>query len=229
MKNLRDILNGVLAQSAHIKKANFANSSDVDDQQMVAIANRVLWEFRDFYPWNILRKPFTVTMLSSITRYPMPSDFLTMVPDSGWQEESTRKIDLPVPDGRWYRYLNSNISSGGTVRCRFLGNEIEIADPQDGQLMTFEYITNLVVKDSTGLLKMEFTSDTDEPILDDQVLSLGIQAHWAHTKLLPQTEQWRANYLSKLGSLIGKSRGAQTVGGSHRSASRSPYTPLYVR
>ena len=174
--NLRDLLNEVLAQSAHIKKANFANSSDVDDQQMVSIANRVLFEVRDFYPWGILRKVFNITQVGGIYRYPMPSDFLTMVPDSGWLEAGNRKVDVPVPDGRWYQYKSNGVASGGTVRCRFVGKEIEIADPQDDEVFSFEYITNLVVRDSTGLFRSRYSADTDESILDDQVMMLGIQA-----------------------------------------------------
>lgn len=226
--NLRDILNEVLAQSAHIKKANFANSSDVDDVQMVSIANRLVFEVRNFYPWGDLRKEFSISVIGGVSNYPMPSDFDTMVPDSGWETEGSRPIEVPVPDGRWYRYKNSAFTDSTTIRCRFYGNELQIADPVDGDKFTFEYMSKFTVMETGGTLREKFVSDTDIYLLDPDVLILGIQSHWAHTKGLPQTEQWRANYLSKLGQLIGRQEGGKTIGGAKKMPEPSPYTPLWV-
>ena len=80
--NLKQILNDVLAQSSFLERNTFAGSTDVDDRQMVAIANRVAFEIRDFYNWGILRKDFKVNMLTDQTRYKLPDDLRLIITDS---------------------------------------------------------------------------------------------------------------------------------------------------
>ena len=81
-KKLVTILNSVLSQSAHIRKSAFATSNDVDDVQMIEIANRVRQEIVDFYDWPQLRRQGMITIIGSQRRYVLPSDYRSLVPDS---------------------------------------------------------------------------------------------------------------------------------------------------
>ena len=49
---LVDILNSVLEQSGFLSRNSYAGSSDPDDKQMVAIANRAAYEIMNFYKWD---------------------------------------------------------------------------------------------------------------------------------------------------------------------------------
>ena len=49
---LIEMLNEVLSQSGFIERSVFVQSVDVDDKQMVSIANRVNTEINNYYPWN---------------------------------------------------------------------------------------------------------------------------------------------------------------------------------
>jgi hypothetical protein len=169
-------------------------------------------------------------MVAGQTLYNLPNEFKQYVPNSGWQDLGSRQIELPVPDGRWYMYQNSAFSDGGTYRCRLRGKQLEIYEPDPGQKIKFYYIVDYVVQDDVGTAKARFDKDSDTFILDDQTLVLGIQGHWAQTKLLPQYQEWMVNYRQKLNESIGRAAGGRTIGGfrsSSQHTDRRPYYPLW--
>lgn len=227
---LKDMLNEVLAQSSHLKKGSFANTTDVDDVQMVSLANRVQQEIRDWFDWAELRRPYTITIIDGQNRYNLPADFHSLVPNSAWEVNGNEPVEIPVPNRRWFVYKSTSWSDGGTLRCRFYGDQIEVHDAAVGEDFTLEYISKWAVKDDDGSVKEYFTDDTDSFLLDDRVFILGVQAAWAETKLLPQAASWNSKYMSKLNELIGRTTGGRTIGGRPtRSSIPAPYTPLYVK
>jgi hypothetical protein len=238
---LIDMLNQVLSQSGFLERGSYVNSNDPDDKQMIAISNRVAYEMMNWFPWPELRKPFTITMRNLLDdqdepqpsepqiRYRLPDDFQSLIPESVWEQDGQRQAEFPVPSGRWFQYKFTNWSDGGTLRMRMYGNEVEIHDVEPGQSIDMEYISKYPVKDESGALKASFNNDNDEFLLDDQVLILGIQAHWMQTKLMPQYQEHYSNYLSKMAESISRSSGSRTLGGrSTKYFGRgAPYYPLY--
>jgi hypothetical protein len=251
---LIEILNEVLSQSAFLTKGGFVNSTDVDDKQMVSIANRVAYEIMNGYTWSTLWKTFEITMTETEnpytgpgripddwdetildTLYDLPADFKSVIADSAWEQEGSRTVDLSTPARRWFMYKFSSFSDGGTLRARIMGDQIEVHDVQPGETFVFEYVsTSTIIIGESGKLGQlygdRFTSDSNIWQLDDQLLILGIQAAWAETKMLPQAQQWKANYDSKFAEAIGRDVPAQTIGGARIGAygdRRSPYYPLY--
>lgn len=225
---LKDMINQVLSQSGFLKKSSFTNNPDTDDEQMIAIANRVNKEIMEFYRWTALRKQFTINVIDGQTQYQMPDDYLTVVPESVWQENGSRQVEIPVPDGRWYMYKFSDESGGGQIRARMYGKVMEISDPVDGDVIDLEYISNSPVIGDDTLPKELFTDDNDTWLLDDQVLILGIQAHWMQTKLMPQYQEHMGNYFRKLNNAIGREAASSTIGGIGKNLGRrDPYYPLY--
>lgn len=226
--NIKDILNNVLGQSGFIQKEAFFGSSDPDDIQMTAIANRAATEIRDYFRWPTLRNSYTFDMITGQIRYALPADYGDMIPDSAWETEGNRKVDLPVPQGRWFMYKFTSWSDGGTIRARLYGDEIEVHDPVTGESFEFEYVSRFAVeKRDTGDRKEYFEEDTDLWLLDDQLLILGIQAHWMQSKLMPQYVEHFANYNRKMSEAIGRSTGGQTIGGVPRPLRNDPYYPLW--
>ena len=110
-KPLKDMLNQVLAESSFLERANFAGSSDPDAKQMVAIANRVVEEIRDYFEWPTLRKKYTVDLQTGQPRYTLPSDYRTLLPDSAWEADGGRPVDLPVQEGSWYLFKFSSMGT----------------------------------------------------------------------------------------------------------------------
>ena len=231
---LKDVLNNVLLQSGFLEKASFTSNPDTEDKQMLAIANRAALEIRDFYPWGELRKVYTITPVAGTFQYPMPDDFLSLIPDSAWEVDGSRRVELPVPDGRWYMYKFSAFSDGGIVRAKMYGKTMEIAKTDDlagSDPFSIEYMSNAAIQDQNTIPKERFTNDNDEWLLDDQLLILGVQAHWQQTKLMPQYQENFANYRNKTAEAIGRAAGARTIGGHgiRKGMRDSPYYPLYRR
>jgi len=103
-----------------------------------------------------------------------------------------------------------------------------ISDAEDNTSFNYEYISKWVVEDAAGARKEFFTADDDSFILDDQLLVLGIQAHWQQAKLMPSYTEHFGNYNRKISEAIGRSSSGKTIGGVPRGLGRrSPYYPLY--
>ena len=226
---LKDILNNVLAQSGFLERNSYTASSDPDDKQMVAIANRAAIEIKNYWKWPELRNDFTVNLVSGQTIYSLPADYLDMVPDSAWELNGERPVEFPVPDRRWFMYKFTTWSDGGTIRMRRYGDKLEVYDANTDTGFRFEYLSSWPVKAADGSRKEFFTNDTDEFLLDDQLLILGTQAHWMQTKLMPQYLEMFSNYNRKISEAIGRAFGGRTIGGSNPAlvGNRSPYYPLY--
>jgi len=226
---LKDILNNVLEQSGFLSRNSYTGSVDPDDKQMVAIANRVAYELLNYYKWGEIRADFTVNIQEGQTAYLLPVDYQEMIPDSAWELDGNRPVEFPVPDRRWFVYKFTNWSDGGRIRMRRYGNELQIQDPVAGEGFQFEYISKWAIKAEDGTRKEFFTEDSDSWDLDDQLLILGVQAHWMQTKLMPQYKEHFANYRSKTGEAIGRSAGSSTIGGLNNGdvGNDAPYYPLY--
>jgi len=229
--DLKVILNNVLAQSGFLEKGGFTTSADPDDKQMVAIANRVAYEIMNYFQWNELRTTSQISVNPGQSRYQLPVDYQDLVPNSAWEDEGERQVEFPVPNDRWFLYKYTSYSAGGTYRIRKYGNEIEvISDAEDNTSFSYEYISKWVVLDDEGARKELFTVDTDTFLLDDQLLVLGIQAHWQQAKLMPSYTEHFGNYSRKLAEAIGRSNAGKTIGGRASGSGmgrRSPYYPLY--
>jgi hypothetical protein len=227
-KSILEIMNDVLSQSGFLKRPQYFNSSDPDDVQMTAIANRTLLEISEFYAWSPYRIPFEITLNEGQENYALPSDLKWIVGDSSWETDGSRKVDDHISDAEWYQYKFSSLTSGGIIRARVYGNEMQVQEPFNGGKISFEYISNFAVKDSEGAVKEQFTQDTDTFLLNDQLLTLGIQANWGQTKLMPQYQEWGENYMKKMNAAIGRDGVRNTIGGTPQQLRRAPYTKTWV-
>lgn len=226
--DLNAILNNVLTQSGFLERSNFTAGFDPDDKQMISIANRVAYEIMNFYNWNSMRVPATISLVAGQNSYDLPADYQSFIPDSAWETDGSRKVDVPIPDGEWYQYKFSSLTSGGVIRARFYGNKLEVSEPFNGGEISYEYISKYPIRDFNDNPKEFFTNDQDTWVLDDQLLILGIQAHWQQAKLMPSYMDHMANYMTKLNEAISRENQGQTIGGVPKMGRRDPYTKLWV-
>ena len=260
---LLEILNNVLMQSSFLPKDSFAANADPDDQQMMAIANRVAYEIFNWYDWGIIRNVAVLDLVVGQNSYPVPADYQSIIPDSAWETDGSRKVDIPTSDAMWYQYKFSSLTTAGTIRARFYGDRIEINEPFAGGSFTYEYISKYPIRAGfdvgipaaaeaewsippaspaseigsywdtdywavVGARKEFFTADSDTWLLDDILLTLGIQAHWQQAKQMPSYAEHMMNYRTKMAEAIGRSNAAQTLGGTTGRMRRDPYTKLWV-
>jgi hypothetical protein len=227
-KTIIDIINGVLSQSGFLKRPQIFNSNDPDDIQMGAIANRVALEITGYYEWEELRKSIEIPMNSGQTIYDLPTDVKSIVGDSSWETDGSRMVMSDVSDNEWYQYKFSSLTTAGVIRGRKVGDTFEVIDPINSSSISMEYVTDYFATSLVNIPLEEFSSDTDMFLLDDQVLSLGIQAHWMQTKLMPQYAEMFINYKQKMGEAVGRNGVRNTIGGPIQQTRRSPYTKTWV-
>ena len=228
MATLLEMINSVQAQSGFLELDAISGNTDPDVKQLLAIANRAQREIRDYYFWPQLRKTIDISLNTDQFEYGLPDDFRSLVPDSVWELDGNKPAQFPVPDSQWYMYRFSGFSTGGCIRIKRVGSNIQVQGQNDGDDVSLEYISHYAIKDSNDLLKESFTDDNDTWLLDDRLLELGIQAHWAETKMLPQAGRWYANYMNKMSEAIGRSEGSQIIGGCRSHSGRgAPYYPLF--
>lgn len=227
-KGIKDIINGVLSQSGFLKRPQIFNSNDPDDIQMGAIANRVALEITGYYEWEELRKSIEIPMNSGQTIYDLPTDVKSIVGDSSWETDGSRMVMSDVSDNEWYQYKFSSLTTAGVIRGRKVGDTFEVIDPINSSSISMEYVTDYFATSLVNIPLEEFSSDTDMFLLDDQVLSLGIQAHWMQTKLMPQYAEMFINYKQKMGEAVGRNGVRNTIGGPIQQTRRSPYTKTWV-
>lgn len=226
--DLVGILNAVLGEAGFLERTSFADSADPDDKQMVAMSNRVMEDIRTFYDWSTLARTAHIDIVTGQNRYPLPDDYYTLVSDSAWETDGSRKVDIPVPRNRWFMYKFSSLTDAGTVRARLYGNEIELHEPSVTNGFDLEYITKYLVEDSAGTPKAQFTKDTDVFILEDDLLIKGVLARWGRTKMMPMAPDWDREYKQELTYQVGRDNSGQTIGGiGPRIDRRSPYYPLF--
>ena len=226
--DLVGILNAVLGEAGFLERTSFTDSADPDDKQMVAIANRVMEDIRTFYDWSALVKTFHVDVQTGQTVYPLPEDYYSLVSDSAWETNGSRKVDLPVPRNRWFVYKFSSLTDAGTVRARLYGDSIEIHEPSVTTGFDLEYVTRYLVESSDGTPKATFTKDTDVFLLEDDLLIKGVLARWGRTKMMPMAPDWDREYKQELTYQVGRDNSGQTIGGTGtRIDRRSPYYPLW--
>lgn len=224
---LKEILNEVLSGSGFLKREAFVNSTDVDDLQMVSVANLVAEEIRDVFAWMALRKTDSVTLVDGQTTYDLPDDFYYMVPDSPWQD-GNRAADFLPSDSTYYALKYSSLSGAGTVEARISGGSLIVPQPIADAVVYFEYVSMNPISSNDGTsFKENFTADDDLFLLDQRLFKLGIRAQWAENKDMPQADKWYAKYQRATAESIGHRTGGKIVGGSVKLVNPSPYYPLY--
>ena len=208
--SLKSLCDKVLGASGFIVPTSYFSSLSPDDTQIAFCANEASDEIREKAP-QIVRKAFSVT-LTGDTTYPLPSDFLGYVPDTGYTVGRWDPILLPTSAQQWNEWVATNASSGLLVRVRFLAGLMQVIDPDVDSVIQFEYYSSLAWTDSTGATpKEQATEDTDLCLFDRRLMELGIKWRWKKEKGLPDWQIDQSAYLQQLAAWRARDQGARTL------------------
>jgi hypothetical protein len=101
-----------------------------------------------------------------------------------------------------------------------MNNNFEfLAPPALGEIITFEYTTSSWVQDGTNasLQKGGLTQDTDIPLLDSLLFTIGLKIKWRETKGFDTNADAR-DFVTRMQQVLNKDQPAQTLslnGGMH--------------
>lgn len=210
---LKEILDSVLLESGIGTETVYAGADTDAVKRLVNLANRSVTYLNRYRHWQALRKTYVFSMTTD-DEYPLPSDFLALIPDTGYAQGSVEQIDFDTDSGLW-AYLKAGAGSSEELyHMRILGNTIKVFNPQSGEQVRFEYVCNTPVRAADGTLKQRFTADTDEPLLDDELVLQ--ETLWRYQRLLglPTWQDARAECQSYRRSLEGQESGSKSfIGG----------------
>jgi hypothetical protein len=222
---LKEALDRVLAEAGFLQLSSYASNTDAEAQQLVALANREANRLSK-HPWNKLRKTWALSMTSA-TSYALPADYRQFVPDTAWSE--TDRGEFPVTSEVWSYYNARGIDSGLLLRMRLTDGEMQIQNPDNGQVVNLEYISKYPIEDAAEAAKERFTADTDVWLLDDDLLTQGILWRFRQVKGL----DWQVDF-QEYRSMYNRERasdgGSRTVniGNDGDYEPNGPVMDLYV-
>lgn len=145
------------------------------------VANRAADQILDDYDWQRLIKTATIVADSVTSAFPLPSDYSRMVKDANlWGPSFTFYPTQQVADfNQWLALLSYDIETWQPRWGVFGGNINVLPVMSTGNNLNYGYISKNIVN---GADPTKFTADTDEFVLNDELLKLAIIWNWKQAK-----------------------------------------------
>lgn len=155
--------------------ATVFNNTDVGAIELLAFAQQEGKELVKRGDWRMLRKELTFVTLAQEEQTDFyPDDCDHIVQNTMWNRSKRRPIYGPVRPQDWQAiksFTTSPVMDTVYVRANnFLISPI----PPAGQTIAGEYVSKNFCQDNSGTGQSEWMTDTDEGILDEAVMTLGI-------------------------------------------------------
>jgi hypothetical protein len=187
-------------------------SPDRDSVELGAMLNSIRPQIRDEFDWQNLVLQATITGDGETESFDLPSDYYRMLKDTnlynsdipGWQVRHIQDTD------EWLRWKVSLVNPFARIWTLF-GQKIHIRPiMQPGSTVLYYYIRDTDVRDTDNQLKAEFTADTDEYVLNAELLELALIWNWKAAKTLPYSKELN-DYEVKLAALTAANRGNRII------------------
>lgn len=208
---LKQILDTALGSTGVTVPATWIGSNNLATaNQVKAIANQSVLALRDYDLQKQVRE-YSFTLTSASSTYALPSDFLSIVPDTMWIQDSLWRVDFPTDPTLW-AYLRASAGPPGIfVRCRLINGFFEFYEPQEGLVVGYEYYSNGLIQDgTTGEPKQFFSQDSDIWLLDDALIIADIKWRYKAEKGLDYQSDYKM-YQARLNAFLGTQGGAKTI------------------
>ncbi|MGI9338550.1 MAG: hypothetical protein ACR2P4_08590 [Gammaproteobacteria bacterium] len=145
--------------------------------------------------WTILEKVHTFTTTSGEDEYALPDDYGWLLSDSVWDRTSFWEMRGPLSPGQWQSF-RSGLSSSAAIRRKYRlrrtttansktrSFSIEPEPTATGDTLVFEYATKeWVARSQSSAFDTKFTDDdSDEALLDEDLLEMGLIWRWKKAK-----------------------------------------------
>jgi hypothetical protein len=226
MQSLATNLNQMMAECGFLVPDSYIGNTNQDTAQLVAMAQAVaMTAVKD--TWQILIKTYTIP-LTTATTYALPSDLVSFVSGTAYQQGRWDRIDLPTTPEQWALLKSIVGISSMPIRARIIDNQFNILNPQAAATINIEYISNAPITDTTGVTpKKLFSVDSDLWILDDRMFQL--EAKWRFKK--EKGLEWQTDLQEAAGfraGVRGDDNANSTIVPNLVSVSGQPYTNTWV-
>ena len=209
-----DILNRVAAEVGLEPVSDPWGSPKQEFSQMRVLINIAGEELSQLYQWEFLMQEHQISTLSTDTGdYPLPTDFLYMINQTGWERSENVPLFGPLSPQDWQYLLGRDLVSY-TIYASFRIQQgvftIFPKPPPDGLDIHFEYISRNWVIDST-IKKDKYIAAIkaggDTPLFDRTMISRALKVKFLEAKGLDSSKA-QADLNQSFGLLTAHDKGA---------------------
>lgn len=201
---------------------------DENVAQMVRYATKEGRELVRKYEWQALQKEVTFPALAQEAQTGMvPVDHSRFVNETFFNRSRNRRLAGPLTGQEW-QMQKATTTSPLLDTFRQRGNAILIAPlPTAGDTFAFEYISKFWVDtnaDGEGEAE-QWTADTDVPLFDSELITLGIIWRFKHGRGFDYAEDFRT-YEVRLAQMKAADGSKRTLNLAGTSRSGRPMAPM---
>jgi hypothetical protein len=152
-----------------------SGATDPAQQKLFRYANKVGNRVMKVADWQALRREHVAVAVTGEDQPGiLPADFDRFIPETFWNRTTSQLVSGPVTSTEWQN-LKASAYNGGAAKFIYRGGAVSILPGVGaGQELAFEYVSRNWIHATEGTPKAAFTQDTDEPVLDDELLIYGM-------------------------------------------------------
>jgi hypothetical protein len=182
-----------------VRPTSVIGSADQQVRQLLALANREGKELARRYPWQkiVKEKTFTATATEEQSSV-IPSDFDRFLPDTFYNRTTDRKVEGPLNAQEWQDY-KASATNVLFDAFRVRGDALLMAPtPTASDSYAFEYVSKWWCTTSGGTTPTlaAWNADSDEGILPEELMTLGVVWRFLRAKGLDYAEAFRTYEMS---------------------------------
>ena len=190
--------------------STIVGNTDPTAVQLLALANRTGRTLANDYRWQALLISYTFPTVASTASYALPGDFGRFANLTFWDNTNYQSVRGPVTPIEWQMLQSSMTANAGITKAfRIAGNLFYIYPTPDAvETIAYNYYSKYWA-DSTGS-KAAFSNDSDEPLIDEDLITLGLRWRWLQAKG-DTFENEKLEYMLRLESLQGADGGRDAI------------------
>jgi hypothetical protein len=196
------------------RPTSLIGSSDQNARLLLSVAQQEGKDLASRHAWQAITKEKTFTSTATeVQSSVIPSDFDRFVDGTFWNRTENRLVLGPASAQEWQALKSDRIQAIHDI-FRHRGNDLLLAPtPAVGASYAFEYVSQwwVATASDTGTPAQEqFEQDTDVPVIDSELVGLGVVWRFLRAKGLDYSEPFRS-YELLLARKMGRDGGAQTL------------------
>lgn len=197
-KTILDIIKETCAAIGISIPSSAVSSTDLQVRQLIALLNKEGQTLAARYAWQRLTKEATFTTVSTQSQgdldggiLPCAANLSYIVNDTIWNRSTRLPVYGPLAPRDW-AYARAMTYTAPTSEYRILGNQLIFNPaPAAGNTAAFEFVTrNWLQSADASAQRDSIAADDDAPVLDWQLLSLGLEWRWKKAKGLEYAEDF---------------------------------------
>ena len=175
MLNVVHIAAQAYSEMGYPAPSQVAGGNTSDGPQILALLNR---EGRELAkkPWPALRGEQLITLIPGQEAYSFPIDISCYRPSTSWDRSTFWRTLGPLSDREWQAIRSGIAVAAPRLRWRLMNGQLHFDPvPSAADTIALQYVRNAWCTASDGTPQNAFVSDTDIPLIDDDLFVLGLK------------------------------------------------------